>query len=252
MPQILVKSGLLRSQLIRLPALNPARTYTLLFSIDSAAALGPESRIEITLGDAGTVLATKTLHLGDPDFYAPFNVGQATSPGLRITASGVTNARFRLQVNEWPNSASIDRGSNHRWQDANTMRLGETIYASADQVDYIPVPGTPRKEAIDGPSGEDWYRFNFAGAPKLVFFQVELMDRDDLPVDVSIFREENGRLEQFTDGQDPVALPHEVQALPGNKFAPRLLSAAGDYYVRVRANHPEYKLRTRLYDPPAV
>ena len=47
----------------------------------------------------------------------------------------------------------------------------------------------------------------------------------------------------FTDGQDPVALPHEVQALPGNKFAPRILSDAGDYYVRVRANHPEYKLR---------
>jgi hypothetical protein len=249
-PQILVRSGLLRSQLIRLPALNPSRTYTLLFSSDSAATLGPESRIEITLGDGGTVLAAKTLHLGDPDFYAPFNVRRATSPELRITASGVSNARFRLQVNEWPDSASIDRGSNHRWQDANTMKLGETVYASADQVDYIPLPGTPRKEAIDGASGGDWYRFHFAGAPKLVFFQIELMDRDDLPVDVSIFRQENGQLEEFTDGQDPVALPHEVQALPGNKFAPRLLSAAGDYYVRVRANHPEYKLRTRLYDPP--
>ena len=249
-PQILVRSGFLHSQLIRLPALNPARTYTLLFSIDSAATLGPESRVEIRLSDGGTVLATKTLHLGDPDFYAPFNVRQPTSPELRITASGVSNARFRLQVNEWPDSASIDRGSNHRWQAANTMKLGETVYASADQVDYIPVPGTPRKEAIDGASGEDWYRFHFAGAPKLVFFQIELMDRDDLPVDVSIFREENGQLEQFTDGQDPVALPHEVQALPGNKFAPRLLSAAGDYYARVRANHPEYKLRTRLYDPP--
>ena len=57
-------------------------------------------------------------------------------------------------------------------------------------------------------------------------------------------------MEEFTEGQDPVALPHEVQALPGNKFAPRMLSEAGDYYVRVRANHPEYKLRTRVYDPP--
>jgi hypothetical protein len=47
-----------------------------------------------------------------------------------------------------------------------------------------------------------------------------------------------------------VAAPHEVQALPGNKFAPRILKENGIYYVRVRANHPEYKLRTRLYEVP--
>jgi len=41
-----------------------------------------------------------------------------------------------------------------------------------------------------------------------------------------------------------------VQALPGNKFTTRVLDQAGDYYVRVRANHPEYKLRTRLNDVP--
>ena len=41
-----------------------------------------------------------------------------------------------------------------------------------------------------------------------------------------------------------------MQALPGNKFAPRILKQAGTYYVRVRANHPEFKLRTRVYDPP--
>jgi hypothetical protein len=54
------------------------------------------------------------------------------------------------------------------------MKVGETVYAAADQVDYIPLPRKPRKEAIDGASGEDWYRFHFAGAPKLVFFQIEL------------------------------------------------------------------------------
>jgi len=69
-------------------------------------------------------------------------------------------------------------------------------------------------------------------------------------VDVSVYRIDNGNATPFTDGQDPVALPHEVQALPGNKFAPRILREAGDYYVRVRANEPEYKLVTRLYDPP--
>lgn len=249
-PEVVSKSGPLGRQNFRLPALSPAKTYTLLFSIDSAAALGPESRIQVTLREGVAVLASKTLHLGDPDFYAPFHVSRGGRPELRIDASSTAGGHWVLRINEWPTSPALDRGANHRWQDASPIELGNTVFASADQVGYIPVPGTPRREAIQGTNGEDWYRFHFAGAPKLVFFQVELMDRDDLPVDVSILREEGGKLEEFTDGQDPVALPHEVQALPGNKFAPRVLSSAGDYYVRVRANHPEYKLRTRLYDPP--
>ena len=41
-----------------------------------------------------------------------------------------------------------------------------------------------------------------------------------------------------------------MQALPGNKFAPRVLRQAGTYYARVRANHPEFKFRTRVYEAP--
>ena len=104
---------------------------------------------------------------------------------------------------------------------------------------------------VSAPAGDHWYRFDFdAPRPKLVFFQLELTDRDDLPADVSIFRVKDGKLEEYTEGQDPVAQPHEVQALPGNKFAPRVLRQTGTYYVRVRANHPEFKFRTRVYDAP--
>ena len=79
---------------------------------------------------------------------------------------------------------------------------------------------------------------------------MELIDRDDVPVDVSVFRIVDGKPVEYLEGQDPVAQPHEVQALPGNKFAPRVLRDKGAYYVRVRASHPEYKLRTRVYDAP--
>jgi hypothetical protein len=253
-PVILSKSGPVptRAQTIRIPALSLGKTYSLLFSIDSPAALQPESRVEITLSDGTVTLASKTLHLGDPDFYAPFHVTHMTSPVLRIKAASAKAAHYLLRVNEWPDSTALSRGANHRWQDASPMRLGQTVYASADTVEYIPVPGTQRRESIEGACGEDWFRFHFdAPNPKLVFFQIELMDRDDLPVDLTVFRAESGgNPVSFTDGQDPVALPHEVQALPGNKFAPRMISEAGDYYVRVRANHPEYKLVTRLYEAP--
>jgi hypothetical protein len=248
--EVLSKSGAVQTQAIRLPALDSGKNYSILFSIDSAAALQPESRIEVTLLDGGAAIVSKTLHLGDPDFYAPFHVSRPTAPQLRIAATIAGTARYSLRINEWPDSASLSRGANHRWEDASPMRLGHTVYASADTVDYLPIPGTARKEAVEGASGEDWYRFHFDGGPKLVFFQVELMDRDDLPVDVAIYRIESGNPTPFTEGQDPVALPHEVQALPGNKFAPRILRDGGDYYVRVRANEPEYKLVTRLYEPP--
>jgi ABC-type dipeptide/oligopeptide/nickel transport system ATPase subunit len=76
------------------------------------------------------------------------------------------------------------------------------------------------------------------------------MDRDWLPPDVSVFRLANGKIEEFHDSRDPVTLPHEVQALPGNKFTKRVFQDPGAYYVRVRAGHPEFKLRTRVYDLP--
>ena len=52
------------------------------------------------------------------------------------------------------------------------------------------------------------------------------------------------------EGEDPVALPHEVQALPGQQVHAANSEGAGTYYVAVHASHPEYKLRTRVYDPP--
>jgi HEAT repeats len=251
LPQILSKSGPVRTESLKVSALNPGKTYSLLFSINSPAELQPDSRIEVTLRDGAVVLVTKTLHLGDPDLYAPFHVDHVTRPELSVKATSAPSAHYSLRINGWPDSPSLSRGANHIWKNASPMNLGQPVYASADSVDYIPLPGTERKEAIQGASGEDWYKFHYDGkAAKLVFFQVELMDRDDLPVDVAIYRVENGNLTPFTDGQDPVALPHEVQALPGNKFAPRVLTDAGDYYVRVRANDPEYKLITRLYEPP--
>ncbi|MEO7142122.1 MAG: HEAT repeat domain-containing protein [Bryobacteraceae bacterium] len=250
-PEVVSKAGVIRTGTVSLPSLSPRENYSLLYTVKAPGALPPDARIQVALSDGGTVLASKTLHAGDADFYAPFHVARATRPVLKVTVAGTVSAQFHLLVNRWPASTALDAGVNHRWQDASPMELGKTVFASGDTMDYVPVPGTSRKSAIEGAMGEDWYRFHFDGArPKLVFFQLELMDRDDLPVDVSVFRALNGKLEEFTDGQDPVAIPHEVQALPGNKFAPRTFSEAGEYYVRVRSNHPEYKLRTRLYNPP--
>ena len=77
---------------------------------------------------------------------------------------------------------------------------------------------------VEDPAGIDWYKFDFkSGTPKLVLFQVDLMERDQIPVSVAVYRVSGGKLEEYFEGEDPVTLPHEVQALQGNKFTPRVL-----------------------------
>jgi len=263
LPTVYSTTGEVRSQVVRLDKLAGGQSYSLLFSV-SPEALNADARLAVSVVEDGRVLLQKTLHAGDADLYVSFRTARAGRRELRIAANGAADrsflgARYSLQINRWPESAALktapnhtlNQTSNHTWRQASLFTLGQTVFASADEVEYFPLPATPRKELAAGAAGEDWYSFKFdSPRPRLVFFQLELMDRDDLPVDVSLFRETAGKLTEFTEGQDPVAAPHEVQALPGNKFAPRILKENGVYYVRVRANHPEYKLRTRLYEAP--
>jgi hypothetical protein len=247
LPVVYSTAGEIRTQTTKLDKLAPSAGYSLLFSLDSPD-LGAEARIAVSVVEGDRVLLAKTLHAGDADLYGFFRPSRAAQ--LRVVAEGIeakSTPRYHLQINRWP----LPAGPNHTWQDAVPIALGQLVTVASDEIEYLPLPGTSRQDTAYDPAGEHWYRFEFdSPRPKLVFFQVELMDRDDIPADVSLFRVNAGKPEEYTEGQDPVAQPHEVQALPGNKFAPRILKQAGTYYVRVRANHPEFKLRTRVYDPP--
>lgn len=250
LPVALSRTGSVRAETVTLKALDPEHQYSLLYSISPLRSLGPDARIVVAVRQGQAILASKTLHSGDADYYTQFRVQHRGDVSLEIRAEHASGA-YSLQVNRWPLSGSVRSGPNHRWQDAIEIPLGKTIFASGDDAEYIPLPGTPRRTNIEDPAGLHWYKFEFAeAAPKLVFFQVDLMERDQIPANVSIYQIVNGALKEYFEGEDPVTLPHEVQALPGNKFTPRTLTANGTYYIAVRANHPEYKLRTRIYDSP--
>jgi len=250
LPQVTHRSGSIRAETIELKHLDERHQYSLLYSLSTLRNLGPDARVDIRVVQEGTTIAGKVLHAGDPDFYAQFRVLHAGNASIRVQPVGA-HGRYALDVNAWPLSNQVKSGPNHRWQDAMPIPLGKTVFASGDDTEYIPLPGTFRRTIVEDPSGTDWYRFDFPGvSAKLVFFQIELMERDQLPVNVSVYRLQDGKLVEYFEGEDPVSLPHEVQALPGNKFTPRVLKEAGTYFVAVRANHPEYKLRTRVYDPP--
>jgi hypothetical protein len=250
LPVVLSRTGTVSTENIPLRALDQTHQYSLLYSVASIQSLGPDARVVLELRQGDTLLASKTLHLGDPDFYTQFRVPRAGDVRLNIRSSGATG-KYTLQVNRWPLSDIVRSGPIHDWQHAMQIPLGRTVFATGDDTPYIPLPGTPRRSLVEAPERTDWYRFEFTDpTPKLVFFQIELMDRDQIPPNVAIYRVTDGKLVEYYEGEDPVSLPHEVQALPGNKFTPRILKDRGTYYVAVRAAHPEYKFRTRVYGPP--
>jgi hypothetical protein len=235
----------LRSGTIPLEKVSGGENYSFLFSLDPAV-LGAAARVKVSVVDGDRVLLAKTLHAGDADLYGFFRPVRV--PELQIAVESVSGkAQFHLQVNR----KALNGGPHHTWEDAASMMLGELVVGSGDEAEYVPLPGTSKNDIVTAPAGEHWYRFRWhEDRPKLVFFQLELMDRDGLPADVAVFKQVAGRIQEFNDSRDPVTLPHEVQALSGNAFTTRVFQHPGTYFVRVRASHPEYKLRTRVYDLP--
>lgn len=238
-----------------LPGLVPDSIYSLALAVDSPVRFAPEERLQVVLRDAARELASKPLHLGDPDIYLTFRPTVAGAGKILLEAAGrpASPYRYELKVLRWklPANAEVDIEAepNNRWEEANPIRLGKTVFGTADDKPYIPPPGQAEKLTIE--AGEDWFRFEFAAEkPQLVYFTLELAERDNIPVDVLVYRVANGELKLYGEGMDPVTPPHEVQALSGNKFTTRVLREKGAYYVRVTANHPFYQLRTAVYDVP--
>jgi hypothetical protein len=248
--QLVSRTGPIKSDSVVLKRLSLANQYSLLYSVSPLRGLGPDARVLVEIRQSDRVLASKILHPGDPDYYTQFRVRYAGTATVTVKAHRASG-NYVLQVNRWPTSTLVKSSPSHRWQDAISIPLDKVVFASGDDEEYIPLPGTPRRTTVERAAGTDWYRFEFSSeSPKLVFFQVELMERDQIPVNIEVHRLTDGKPEEYYEGEDPVTVPHEVQALPGNKFTSRILKAKGTYYISVQAGHPEYKLRTRVYDPP--
>ena len=248
--QLVSRTGPIKSDSVVLKRLSVANQYSLLYSVSPLRGLGPDARVLVEIRQRDQVLASKILHPGDPDYYTQFRVRYAGTATVTVKAHRASG-NYVLQVNRWPTSTLVKSSPSHRWQDAISIPLDKVVFASGDDEEYIPLPGTPQRTTVEHAAGTDWYRFEFSSeSPKLVFFQVELMERDQIPVNIEVHRLTDGKPEEYYEGEDPVTVPHEVQALPGNKFTSRILKAKGTYYISVQAGHPEYKLRTRIYDPP--
>ncbi|MDX2034021.1 MAG: hypothetical protein SF339_25330 [Blastocatellia bacterium] len=232
-------------------------------SIPTPSSLGDRGAIAVVLREGSKVIASKSLHIGDPDLYLTFRAGSAQ---LELTSHHDQPVQPSIQALAWPETqpttASVEAEPNNAWTEANEIQLGQTVFATADDMAYIaPLDAdtknfrrgyqqTPEYEDRLPAGGEDWFKFTYAGEqPSLVHFEIDLLERDNIPADVSVFTIEKSEAKPYERGADPVTPPHEVQSLPGNKFTTRILTK-GVYYVRVEARHPAYQLRTSVYDAP--
>src|SRR5262245_50152785 len=250
----------------RLPAMSADKICSLLVSAPSPATFGSNDTLQVTLRSGGKTVAGKSLHTGDPDLYTLFRSNGAAE--VEVASFASTPIEYTITVLEWPSTststATVEAEPNDSWGEANEFKLGQTVWASADDKPYIlplneskPARGVaPYAQQADLASdclpegGVDWFKFTYEGdEPKLVHFELDLLERDNVPVDVSVFTVENGEAKSYERGADPVTPPHEVQALTGNKFITRIITR-GTYYVRVDANHVFYQLRTAVYDAP--
>ncbi len=256
---------------ISVPATNK-RLWSITVSCGPAAFnSAPESTVHVSVSDPVGLVGAKTLHLSDTDLYVllrpcrdgPLRV--VLTPGGRIPPN--TPSIVMIKAVEWVVDAAAVRSvaykPNGNWKSANPMQLGETVFGTGDLTPYVPLKieettryydATKGKDGLSAgarsDSAEDWLTFTYDGdSPKLVYFQLDLPERDNIPPDVSIFVEKDGKPIPYENGMDPVTPPHEVQSLPGNKFTTRVITK-GTYYARVIANHPEWQLRTQVLEPP--
>src|SRR5215471_2272291 len=141
------RSGPVADLRVPLVALDPNSQYSLLYSLTSLAGLGPDARVEVEVRQGNAVLASKTLHAGDADYYTQFRVPKA-GPATVMVRPTHASGHYVLRVNRWPRTGLVKSVPARRWQDAVKIPLGQTLFASGDDENYVPLPGTPwRKEA---------------------------------------------------------------------------------------------------------
>jgi hypothetical protein len=231
--------------------LDSSSIYEVLVSGVSASEWSLSARLDAKLELPGGKEVEKALYAGDPDLYCmvqPDANGPAT---LVIKLVGATApVHYQVVVQRLPLSpgdfTAFGRFPDSTWPEARPMRLGQTVYASSDEIPYL-------DNTQEGRNGLDWYSFTFRGPkPKLVMFDIDVLDRD-VPMNLRLFKavQMQGKigLREYTEGKDPEEIKHDMQTQMDSKLITRVLSP-GKYYLEVKANHPAYQLRTYVYDAP--
>src|SRR5258708_28878299 len=84
LPVVLSRTGIVHTETLPLKALDPEHQYSILYSVSHLHNLGPDARVVVEVRQAQAVLAAKTLHPGDADYYTQFRVAHRGDVSLEI------------------------------------------------------------------------------------------------------------------------------------------------------------------------
>ncbi len=206
-------------------------------------------RVDVEWIGIANVPIKKTLHAGDPDVALTIR-SSADGPVRLVLESAATLGPLKVRTTGNPialdatERPAIETEPNDSWQSANTMVLGRSVYGTADDVDYL-------DNTREGTTGIDWFRFEVSEpGPTLVFFQLELLDRD-VSANLRLHRlgPTGDRIEVELSGKDPMEIVHDRERERYSTHLSRTLTR-GTYFLEVIANHPDYILRTRTSPVP--
>ncbi|PYV04481.1 MAG: hypothetical protein DMG10_07955, partial [Acidobacteria bacterium] len=162
--------------------LSAAKLYSLSLSVPSPLTLGT-SVVRVTIKDPHTLIAAKTLHVGDPDLYLFFRPLTDGDVYLAVDWKGPARAPLEIDVLCIPwspkpgDAGRLEAEPNNTWRQANPIELGKTIFATADDAPYIAVGEEREIEVLN--RAVDWYRLEIQDPrPLLVFFEIDILDRD--------------------------------------------------------------------------
>ena len=141
------------------------------------------------------------------------------APGLKGAIRFSVRARALSEPTGDAEAVTFEAEPNDRWQDANPLILGRTVYGLADDRPYFPRGETPTE--AEATAGADWFVFDLdSDLPKLAFFALDFVDRD-VPPDVRLYQEKDGKLVEYTRGIDPQSLQRERPPRPGRTSSRR-------------------------------
>ena len=230
-----------------LGAVKVGETYRVQVALDGT--IRERDRVQVTMNGPGGWRVAKSLHAGDPDLYLPFRPsldGEATLAIESDATSGPIALRtlWAQQDVSAGDRAAIEAEPNDSWRQANPLQIGRPVYGTADDVDYL-------ENLDEGRAGLDWFRFEVLDeSPILVYFQLELLDRD-VSANLKVHRLDpsTGQVQPFEAGKDPMEIVHDRERERYSTHLSRTL-VCGTYFVEVNANHPDYILRTKTYPVP--
>jgi HEAT repeat protein len=229
------------------------------------------ARTDLEESDAVTLVASadgqrdvsKTLHAGDPSLLVPIRTGQAGPLRLHATSSSGREMPLQTSLRKLPISAdesiAFEAEPNNSWREANPFQIGRTVYGNGDDTDYLdnedekPVKGYANglDNAIKDRPGLDWFRIDYKDEePKLVIFELDILDRD-VSVCLRMYtpNKEGTGIDLFLEGTDPMEIIHDREPERYSKSITRTLRK-GTYYLQVIGNHPRYILRSKTYPIP--